>query len=80
MIYVTPEPTEVPTQSPNNEEKVDVQKPDSSKTMLGLAVIAVLAGGGALWYFKQKKGKKRPPVQDYDFDNDEQEETSKEDE
>ena len=74
VIYVTPEPTEVPTQSPSNEEKADVQKPDSSKTMLGLAVIAVLAGGGALWYFKQKKGKKRPPVQDYDFDSDEEEE------
>ena len=32
VIYVTPEPTEVPTQSPSNEEKADVQKPDSSKT------------------------------------------------
>ena len=80
VIYVTPEPTEVPTQSPNNEEKVDVQKSDSSKTMLGLAGIVVLAGGGALWYFKQKKGKKRPPVQDYDFDNDEEEEPDKKDE
>ena len=81
VIYVTPEPTAVPTQSPSSEEKADVQKPDSSKTMLGLAVIAVLAGGGALWYFKQKKGKKRPPVQEYDFDSDEEEEeTSKEDE
>ena len=80
VIYVTPEPTEVPAQSPNNEEKADVQKPDSSKTMLGLAGIAVLAGGGALWYFKQKKGKKRPPVQEYDFDSDDEEETSKEDE
>lgn len=74
VIYVTPEPTAVPTQSPSSEEKADVQKPDSSKTMLGLAVIAVLAGGGALWYFKQKKGKKRPPVQDYDFDSDDEEE------
>lgn len=80
VIYVTPEPTEVPTQSPNNEEKVDVQKPDSSKTMLGLAGIAVLAGGGALWYFKQKKGKKRPPVQEYDFDSDDEEETNDKDE
>lgn len=74
VIYVTPEPTEVPTQSPNNEEKADVQKPDSSKTMLRLAGIAVLAGGRALWYFKQKKGKKRPPVQDYDFESEEEEE------
>ena len=80
VIYVTPEPTEVPTQRPNNEEKVDVQKPDSSKTMLGLAGIAVLAGGGALWYFKQKKGKKRPPVQEYDFDSDDEEETNDKDE
>ena len=53
---------------------------NSSKTLLGLAGIAVLSGGGALWYFKQKKGKKRPPVQEYDFDSDEEEETSKEDE
>lgn len=81
VIYVTPEPTAVPTQSPSSEEKADVQKPDSSKTMLGLAVIAVLAGGGALWYFKQKKGKKRPPVQDYDFESeDEEEETNNGDE
>ena len=72
VIYVTPEPTEVPTQAPSAENTP--QKPDSSKTMLGLAGIAVLAGGGALWYFKQKKGKKRPPVQDYDFDSDEEEE------
>ena len=79
VIYITPEPTEVPTQAPSAENTP--QKPDSSKTMLGLAGIAVLAGGGALWYFKQKKGKKRPPVQDYDFDGDEEEEeTSKEDE
>ena len=80
VIYVTPEPTEVPTQSPNNEEKVDVQKSDSSKTMLGLAGIVVLAGGGALWYFKQKKGKQRPPVQEHDFDSDEEEETNDKDE
>ena len=79
VIYVTPEPTEVSTQAPSAENMP--QKPDSSKTMLELAGIAVLAGGGALWYFKQKKGKKRPPVQDYDFDSDEEEEeTSKEDE
>ena len=80
VIYVTPEPTEVPAQSQIAEEK-NVQKPDSSKTMLGLAGIAVLAGGGALWYFKQKKGKKRPPVQEYDFDSDdEEEEADKKDE
>ena len=79
VIYITQEPTEVPTQAPSAENTP--QKPDSSKTMLGLAGIAVLAGGGALWYFKQKKGKKRPPVQEYDFDSDEEEEeTSKEDE
>lgn len=78
VIYVTPEPTEVPTQAPSAENTP--QKPDSSKTMLGLAGIAMLAGGGALWYFKQKKGKKRPPVQDYDFDNDEEEEPDKKDE
>ena len=78
VIYVTPEPTEVPTQAPSAENTP--QKPDSSKTMLGLAVVAVLAGGGALWYFKQKKGKKRPPVQDYDFDSDEEEETNDRDE
>ena len=79
VIYVTPEPTEVPAQSPIDAEK-NVQKPDSSKTMLGLAGIAVLAGGGALWYFQQKKGKKRPPVQEYDFDSDEEEETNDRDE
>ena len=80
VIYVTPEPTEVPSQTPRDEEKSNGQKQDSSKALLGLAVIAVLAGGGALWYFKQKKGKKRPPVQEYDFDSDEEEETNDRDE
>ena len=74
VIYVTPEPTEVPSQTPRDEEKSNGQKQDSSKALLGLAVIAVLAGGGALWYFKQKKGKKRTPVQDYDFESEEEEE------
>ena len=78
VIYVTPEPTAVPTQSPSAENAP--QKPDSSKTILGLAAIAVLAGGGALWYFKQKKGKKRSLVQEYDFDSDEEEETNDRDE
>ena len=80
VIYVTPEPTEVPAQTSRDEEKSNGPKQDSSKTLLGLAGIAVLSGGGALWYFKQKKGKKRPPVQDYDFDNDEEEEPDKKDE
>lgn len=81
VIYVTPEPTEVPAQTSRNEEKSNGPKQDSSKTLLGLAGIAVLSGGGALWYFKQKKGKKRPPVQDYDFESeDEEEETNNGDE
>lgn len=81
VIYVTPEPTEVPPQTSRDEEKSNGQKQDSSKTLLGLAGIAVLSGGGALWYFKQKKDKKRPPVQDYDFESeDEEEETNNRDE
>ena len=81
VIYVTPEPTEVPAQTSRDEEKSNDQKQGSSKTLLGLAGIAVLSGGGALWYFKQKKGKKRPPVQDYDFESeDEEEETDNRDE
>ena len=81
VIYVTPEPTEVPAQTSRDEEKSNGPKQDSSKTLLGLAGIAVLSGGGALWYFKQKKGKKRPPVQDYDFESeDEEEETNNRDE
>ena len=81
VIYVTPEPTEVPAQTSRDEEKSNDQKQDSSKTFLGLAGIAVLSGGGALWYFKQKKDKKRPPVQDYDFESeDEEEETNNRDE
>lgn len=81
VIYVTPEPTAVPAQTSRDEEKSNDQKQGSSKTLLGLAGIAVLSGGGALWYFKQKKGKKRPPVQDYDFESeDEEEETDNRDE
>ena len=81
VIYVTPEPTEVPAQTSRDEEKSNGPKQDSSKTLLGLAGIAVLSGGGALWYIKQKKGNKRPPVQDYDFESeDEEEETNNGDE
>lgn len=79
VIYVTPEPTSLPTAAPVPSTREATSK-GSGGVAAGIMGLLLAAAGGALWYFKQKKGKKRPPVQDYDFDNDEEEETSKEDE
>ena len=80
VIYITPEPTSFPTAAPVPAAREATSK-GSGGVAVGVMGLLLAAAGGALWYFKQKKGKKRPPVQDYDFDNDEEEEeTSKEDE
>lgn len=79
VIYVTPEPTSLPTAAPVPSTREATSK-GSGGVAAGIMGLLLAAAGGALWYFKQKKGKKRPPVQEYDFDSDEEEETSKEDE
>ena len=79
VIYITPEPTSFPTAAPVPSTREATSK-GSGGVAAGIMGLLLAAAGGALWYFKQKKGKKRPPVQEYDFDSDEEEETSKEDE
>lgn len=79
VIYVTPEPTSLPTAAPVPSTREATSK-GSGGVAAGIMGLLLAAAGGALWYFKQKKGKKCPPVQEYDFDSDEEEETSKEDE
>ena len=73
VIYVTPEPTSLPTAAPVPSTREATSK-GSGGVAAGIIGLLLAAAGGALWYFKQKKGKKRPPVQEYDFDSDEEEE------
>ena len=79
VIYVTPEPTSLPTAAPVPAAREATSK-GSGGVAAGVMGLLLAAAGGALWYFKQKKGKKRSTVQEYDLDSDEEEETSKEDE
>lgn len=77
IIYVTPEPTAIPAA---HEPPAETQPSGVSPSML-LLVIAVLAGGGVLWYFKQRRQGQRslPPMPDYELE-DEDEEDADEDE
>lgn len=82
IVYVTPEPTAIPTQAPLPSEP---ERNDSgSGSLLGLIGLLALAGGGALWYFKVKNPKQSKPTafeRDYGFDDEEaEEETVNEDE
>lgn len=81
IVYVTPEPTAVPTPKPSSVE--DAPQSGGGSAMGILGVLAV-AGGGALWYFKLRKPKPNAESgfeRDYGFDDDEdEEETTDEDE
>lgn len=73
IIYLTPEPTAVPTAAPAVEQPA--KQEDKSGALIGIAAIAALAGGGALWYFKFSKAKNAKPMEpDYAFDDEEEEE------
>lgn len=82
IVYVTPEPTAIPTQAPVSSEPE--RKESGSGSLPGLIGLLALAGGGALWYFKVKKPKQSKPTafeRDYGFDDEEaEEETVNEDE
>jgi hypothetical protein len=76
VILATPEPTPLPTAVP-------VQEPKSNESggmgPMILLLVAVLAGGGALWYFKIRKGgsgsrKKQPSYQEFEFDDEDEDE------
>ena len=70
VVYVTPEPTAVPTQAP----VADPAKKENNGAVLGIVGLLAIAGGGALWYFKLRKSKgKQNHEPDYDFDDDEDE-------
>ena len=74
VIYVTPEPTMVPTPMPVTAEPP--QKDSGSGAALGLVGILLAAAGGALWYFKIRKpsgGKAKASFDDYDFEDDDDE-------
>ena len=83
IVYVTPEPTAVPTQVPATTEPVK----QSGGSMLGIVIVLLVAAGGALWYFKVYKPKQgdkgKSGEKDYEFDDDDdddEEETVNEDE
>ncbi len=70
IVYVTPEPTSVPTQVPVTTEPVK----QSGGSPLGIVLILLVAVGGALWYFKVYKpkqgGKGKDVEKDYELDDD----------
>ncbi len=82
IVYVTPQPTALPTQAPATQEAPP--KDSGNGAALGMVGILLAAAGGAIWYFKLRKqgGKgKQPYEKDYEFeDDDEEEETVNEDE
>ena len=80
IVYVTPEPTAVPTQAPVAEAP---QKKNDGGAMLGIIGLLAIAGGGALWYFKlrtPKNGQRNEPDYDFDDDDESDEEAENEDE
>ena len=80
IVYVTPEPTAVPTQAPVAEAP---QKKNNGGAMLGIVGLLAIAGGGALWYFKlrtPKNGQRNEPDYDFDDDDESDEEAENEDE
>lgn len=75
VIYVTPEPTVVPTSAPA-PATLETPKKGGGGAMLGLIGILLAAAGGALWYFKFRKlssGKGSQRIDDYGFDDEDEE-------
>lgn len=70
IIYVTPEPTEVPlpSQTPTEAPVIEApeKNPDNASSQMMMLLIALLIGGAALWYFKFRNRKKNPSIPDYD--------------
>lgn len=82
VIYITPEPTVIPTPAP---APVTEEKPtkDNNSATLGLIGVLLAAAGGALWYFKFRKpggGKGKPSMDDYGYDDEDEEAEENEDE
>ena len=72
IVYVTPEPTEVPAVvAPVDDDKEE----NGVSGILALLVLAGI-GGGALWYFKFRKGDRKKQTDnafdEYDFDDEEE--------
>jgi hypothetical protein len=76
VIYVTPEPTVEPTATPVAVTEETPTNDNRGSAMLGLFGILLAAAGGALWYFKFRKpggGKGSPRMDDYGYDDEEDE-------
>ena len=64
----TPSPTPVPTQAPTPVPAQTQQDKDTGTGWLALAVLCLLAAGGALWFLKSRKGgaPARPAFMEYE--------------
>ena len=65
----TPSPTPVPTQAPTPVPAQTQQEKDTGTGWLALAVLCLLAAGGALWFLKSRKGgaPARPAFMEYEM-------------
>ena len=71
VIYATPEPTAVPPMQPTQSD----DSADKMMALFALMMIALVGGGGALWFFKFRDGGKKNGKldEDYEFEEDEEE-------
>lgn len=78
VIVATPEPTAVPMAT--NQPAEPVKGADNGMMLIALVAVIALVGGGLYMFMQQKKGKgrKKPIMDDYEFDEEEEEDESAE--
>lgn len=76
VIYVTPEPTRVPspTSVPVIADPTDKDDGKQMTAIAALAAIAALGGAGAFFFLKKKGSSSVKPASDYGFDDDDEDE------
>ena len=82
IIYVTPEPTQVPppTSAPvETPVKQETRKMDSTTVLLLLLLIVLAVGGFAAWFITSQNKKKTPRIPEYDEDEEYEVEDSEDD-